>query len=113
MRNLFEGKRRDEFWTLVAARGVSLINDAECEESDVSVEEAANVRVLPFIFSFGAWNNVWVCILCACCGDMRGTAAFVSYIVKFHSAPAEEMQVEAEPAAAEEDDEDDLFGMVE
>jgi hypothetical protein len=44
MRAAFEGKRRDDFWKLVVERGISLIHSEEAEDSDVSPQEAQQVR---------------------------------------------------------------------
>lgn len=53
MRAAFEGKRRDDFWKLVVERGISLIHSEEAEDSDVSPQEAQQVRCsLSFLRKF-------------------------------------------------------------
>lgn len=44
LRNLFEGKRRNDFWELVASSNITLVHEGECDASSVSQQESEEVR---------------------------------------------------------------------
>eukprot|EP01114_Cavostelium_apophysatum_P020328 TRINITY_DN6786_c0_g1_i1.p1 TRINITY_DN6786_c0_g1~~TRINITY_DN6786_c0_g1_i1.p1 ORF type:complete len:724 (+),score=198.04 TRINITY_DN6786_c0_g1_i1:75-2246(+) len=47
VRSLFEGKRRDDFWQLVAKKEITLISEDESPDSSISAEEAAEFLTKP------------------------------------------------------------------
>lgn len=47
LRAAHENKRRHDFWQLIVEKRITLIHDEECDESDVSKEEAADFLTGP------------------------------------------------------------------